>query len=221
MIAIGIPTVNLWQYLEQTIDSIKTKHEYKLLLVDNHSIDGTREKIEQYPCDHILNDTNVGVSKSWNQIISWGLAHDDCDIVFMLNNDIVLKEITIDNMVATILEEGKEAVSGLNIGSKPEMLEFFTCSEDRYNTAMNFSCFGLTRPAITRVGLFDEGFQLAYYEDNDYHHRMKLEEVDGVCDMWAPFTHYGSRTIKEGGVDHTRAFKHNQGYFLNKWGYLP
>ncbi len=86
---------------------------------------------------------------------------------------------------------------------------------------MNFSLFGLTKPTITRVGLFDEGFKLAYFEDNDYHHRMKLDDIDNSCDTWAPFAHYGSRTIKEGGVNHHSAFVANRAFFYKKWGFLP
>jgi len=70
--------------------------------------------------------------------------------------------------------------------------------------------------------LFDEGFKLAYFEDNDYYQRMKQEGIRMAGDMWAAFTHYGSRTIKEGGVKgHNEAFKRNQERFRKKWGFVP
>jgi len=223
MIYIGIPTINLQAYLEKTINSIATTQEYRLLLIDNLSTDGTREWVTSQPYDNICNPSNYGVAKSWNQIINWGMSFDNVDVIYILNNDIVLHKDALDLMTESVLTTGKEAISAVNIGSQEEQLCSYTCSVEasRYSPALNFSCFGLTPKTIKRVGLFDEGFKIAYFEDNDYHKRMQDEGIEGSCDQWAWFAHKGSRTIKEGGVDHTRAFKHNQGYFLNKWGYLP
>jgi GT2 family glycosyltransferase len=221
MIYLGIATVNLQRYLVETIESIKCKDEWRLLLIDNGSIDGTDEWIEQSGYEYILNGENKGVSTAWNQILRWGLSHKDMEAVFILNNDIHLHPDCMDWLMQAIRDEGKEAVTGVNIGNKPEMLEHTTLPELRFSPAMNFSLFGFTKPVITRVGFFDEGFKLAYFEDNDYHHRMQLEDIEGVCDMWAPFSHYGSRTIKEGGVKHNEAFEANKRYFKEKWGFLP
>jgi GT2 family glycosyltransferase len=75
---------------------------------------------------------------------------------------------------------------------------------------------------VTRVGVFDEGFKIAYFEDNDYHHRMMDEDVKAECDLWAWFSHYGSRTIKEAGIAPLHdQFNANREYFLKKWGFLP
>lgn len=221
MIFIGIPTINLLRYLEETINSIKCHDEFQLLLIDNLSIDGTREWIQQSGHEYILNPENYGVSKSWNQILHWGLSHNDCEVIFILNNDIVMHPESFDLMMESIREVGKEAISGVNIGNHPRMLETCTKPEPRYSPAMNFSCFGLTPQTIKRVGFFDEGFKLAYFEDNDYHHRMMSEDIDGSCDLWAPFSHYGSRTIREGGVKVSDAFIVNREYFRNKWGFIP
>lgn len=218
---IGIPTINLCRYLQETIDSIQWDEDYKILLIDNGSIDGTREWIQNSGHEFILNPENYGVAKSWNQILAWGFSHKDAEIVFVFNNDIHLHPECMHWLMDSVRNQGKEAVTGVNIGNKPEMLEHSTKPEPRYSPAMNFSLFGLTKPVITRVGLFDEGFKLAYFEDNDYHHRMQLDEVEGVSDLWAHFTHYGSRTIKEGGVNVSAAFANNRDYFRRKWGFVP
>ncbi len=222
MIYIGIPTVNLVNYLQETLASIKSKHDFEILLVDNGSNDGkTREWIESSGYDRILNEENVGVSKAWNQIINWGLSHNGCDIVFILNNDIVLHEMALDYMLESVFECEKDAISGVNIGNKPVMLTAWQKPIHRYSPAMNFSCFGLTAQTIKRVGLFDENFEMGYFEDNDYHQRIMVEGLDSVCDMYAQFTHYGSRTIKEGGVQHEPYFTQNREYFKRKWGFSP
>jgi len=220
-ICLGVPTVNNLRYLKETLNSIKSKHPIEILIIDNGSEDETRNWVANSEYAVILNPTNLGVSKAWNQIIYWGLSYDDCKLIFILNNDIVLHPDSMDNMIESVFEIGKEGVSGVNIGPLPSMLECTTNPESRYSPAMNFCCFGLTVKTIKRVGLFDEGFKLAYFEDNDYHHRMQLEEIDASSDLWAPFSHYGSRSIKEGGVRHHEAFRDNREYFYQKWGFIP
>lgn len=221
MLCIGIPTINNLKYLKQAVESIKTAQPWKLLIVDNLSTDGARDWIRESEYDYILNPRNYGVAPAWNQILHWGMSQEGCDLVIVLNNDIVLHENALDLMWQTINENGKEAVSGVNVGNSPLMLESCTRPAQRYSPAMNFSCFGLTPETIKRVGFFDEGFKLGYFEDNDYHHRMMLEGIDGVCDMWAFFAHYGSRTIKEAGVRHEPYFSQNRKYFKEKWGFTP
>lgn len=221
---VGTATVNNWKYLEKMCNSLQSKHEFKVLIVDNGSKEETREWVKNSGYEAIYNPTNYGVSKAWNQILMWALDHRDLKLVLVPNNDIVLHPQTLDRLMESVLVNEKGGVSGLNIGNHPSMLDTFeipTDEEHRYNPAMNFSLFGLTKPTITRVGLFDENFKLAYFEDNDYHHRMQLEDIDASCDTWAPFTHYGSRTIKEGGVNHHSAFVANKAYFYRKWGFLP
>jgi len=221
MLYCGIPSVNLKHYLIQTLESIRTSSGIKILLVDNMSTDGTREWIQQSGHEHILNPSNYGVARAWNQIIYWGMSHDDCDIIYILNNDIVLHPEAMDLMTESVMVGGKEVISGVNVGSSPSMLDGMR-PESRYSPSINFCCFGLTPKTVKRVGFFDEGFKQAYFEDNDYHCRMNLEGIDGSCDMWAQFSHYGSRTIKEGGVtNHADHFKQNKEYFRKKWGFVP
>jgi hypothetical protein len=128
----------------------------------------------------------------------------------------------MDNMVETLFENGKLGVSGVDVGRTPDTLLNTTKPEPRYSPAMNFSCFGFTIPLINKVGLFDENFEVAYFEDNDYHHRMREENIDASCDLWAPFSHYASRTVSESGIQPIHdAFRKNREYFRSKWGFVP
>ena len=119
------------------------------------------------------------------------------------------------------LHTGWAFATGLNIGSKEIQLAQFERPTIRYAPTPHFSCFALSEECYRRVGLFDTGFKVAYFEDNDYHIRMNQEGIKVCCDMWAPFVHFGSRSIKEGGVQHEPYFTQNREYFRNKWGYSP
>ena len=158
MLYIGCATVNNWRYLEEMINSLKSKHAWKLLIIDNGSKEPTLEWLATLEHEVIYNPTNLGVSKAWNQIIHWGLSFEDMKLVLIPNNDIVLHPDALDRLMESVLVNEKGGVSGLNIGNVPIMLDGFTkptTEEHRYNPSMNFSLFGLTKPTITSVGLFD------------------------------------------------------------------
>lgn len=231
MIYIGIPTVNNLRFLQETVASIKTEEEYILHIINNGSTDDTRDWLDLvyedtlgYPNRRFAYENysyNNGVSRSWNKIINAATSYPEIELIYILNNDIVLGSETLDSMLDAVRNHGRDGVSGINLGSDPKMLGAFEKPSFRWSTSFHFSCFALTPRLIKRVGLFDENFKVAYFEDNDYHHRMNQEEVMAHCDMWAPFAHYGSRSIKEGGVKHEPFFSQNREYFKNKWGFSP
>jgi O-antigen biosynthesis protein len=219
---IGVPSISLLKYLRPMAESIVSKHPWKLLVVDNASTDGTYEWATSAGFECIRNPENYGAARSWNQIITWGRSHDDCDAIYILNNDIILHRDTIDRIAETITVNHKDAATGCDIGHELQCMPIDSIlAEPRYNTSMNFSCFALSPSTIDRVGLFDENFKIAYFEDNDYHHRLMNLGLDGVCDTWAPFVHFASRTIRENIVSNAVAFDQNKAYFMSKYGFLP
>lgn len=227
MIKIGIPTHNNLRYLKETIESIKTKEEFRVLVIDNGSTDETKDylkSLEDYNSnlyEYISYNTNKGVSKAWNDIINWGFSSNNVDCVFILNNDLHLHENCIDNMVETIKTQRFTFVSACPIGGSVSQLSTFERPIIRYTPYISFACFALTWNTIKRVGLFDEGFSIAYYEDIDYLWRMRQEGIARCTDNWAYTVHYGSRTIKEGGFNHEPHFSNNRKYFKEKWNFDP
>jgi len=75
------------------------------------------------------------------------------------------------------------------------------------------------------VGEFDEGFKPAYFEDNDYHRRMKLAGMKAIVYPPALFYHFGSRTQNEasdkGAIVSGPMFDNNRKYYHGKWGGDP
>jgi GT2 family glycosyltransferase len=88
----------------------------------------------------------------------------------------------------------------------------------------DFSCFLITKECH-RWFQFDEGFQPAYHEDNDYHRRLQLAGLgDRIFGVNLPFLHYGSATIKrspEAQAAFAPKFAQCQQYYITKWGGLP
>lgn len=225
-IAICIPALNCLEYSKQTIESIQTKHDYQIIFVDNGSTDGTKEWLDTR--DDIISYKNPmvsGLAESWNLMIERGIA-EDCDLFLILNNDIVLAKNTIDNLVRKF-DTGKYImVTGVNNQSisPTDMLKYekkyVENEEDREHP--DFSCFLIGRKALDKIGWFDTGYYVAYFEDSDYHCRIALSGEKAISTVSAEYYHYASKTIQENpkmAQTIHDAFRHNKAFFIKKWGH--
>ena len=73
-------------------------------------------------------------------------------------------------------------------------------------------------------GVFDSGFQLAYFEDNDHHMRAAQAGIPCLRDQTAAFRHDCSLTIRshpELAAANQQTFPANAERFRQKWGALP
>ena len=236
-IGVVMPVHNCLKYSKETFESFKTKHPYTWIIVDNGSTDGTEEwvkelqdanlstDIAQPDVIYIKNEENSGVAKAWNQGIIEAFSQN-CDVAFVINNDLIFAEDTVDNLVDWYgLEEDRkfEFVTVFNIGDDLNMLKHYE-RQRKATPHPQFIGFLLGHRTVKRIGLFDEGYIGGYFEDNDYCARMEVEGITPVVCMDAPVMHYGSRTLKEGGLDkkaHDDQFTQNRVRFKEKWGWYP
>lgn len=73
-------------------------------------------------------------------------------------------------------------------------------------------------------GLFDTGYALGYFEDNDHHRRAQLAGIRCVRDPSAVFRHDCSLTIRTNAVvaqQNQSTFQRNAERFRAKWGGMP
>jgi GT2 family glycosyltransferase len=139
---------------------------------------------------------NLGVAASWNNIIS---SNQDAPWWAIVNHDLTFSPGDLGR-----LTEHMETVGGV------AMLG-------------TFSAFGIDRAAVDAVGLFDENFHPAYWEDNDFDYRCRLK---GVSLIALPFggAHATSSTLASNPrfQDRNRhTFSKNRDYFFAKWGGGP
>ena len=89
----------------------------------------------------------------------------------------------------------------------------------------DFCCFAVDIPVVVdRCGTFDENFFPAYFEDNDFHHRIRRAGVPDYIDTEAVVTHHGSQTQNAdpgSPVVPSHKFEENRSYFIRKWGGTP
>lgn len=226
MIYIGIPTINLADHLARAVASIECMDEHRIIVANNNPND--KEFIAWVlgvvpeNCEIITNKKNLGVAASWNQLLMAGINKGDAEIVFVLNDDIIVHPDCIDRMVETVRLHRYDAISAAMIQGKLERMQNFSTDlvDNRYNiSGMHFSCYGLTPQAVETVGLFDEKYGLSYVEDTDYFYRLEQAGVKKGCDKYAWFTHYRIRERHVG--DRRASHRRNRGYFKSKWGEHP
>lgn len=155
-----VPTLSRFDLLARLLQSEQeqTKKADNIIVIDN-----SNGNLEMTGIDDIITTHNVGVAGSWN--IGLSLLYGDKEndhLLIICNDDNLLKENAIEELVQL-------AEANPDHG-------FFA------SQGGGFSFFAL-RPtiAVNTVGYFDEGFYPAYFEDNDYHYRMKLKDVDFIC----------------------------------------
>jgi len=109
-LAICIVTLNARDHIISCLDSIfaKTRVDIDIVVVDNHSTDGTVDLIRaRFPTVKlIVNDDNYGFSRAVNQ----GLKILDARYYILLNPDVVVIEDALDRLVAFMDENPRAGI---------------------------------------------------------------------------------------------------------------
>jgi GT2 family glycosyltransferase len=238
-IGIVMPTVNNWQkFTRPMIDSIKSKHDLYFVIVDNASTDNTEVEAMKFVNDSFhykKNTENVGCSIAWNYGIRDCFINRECTYVAVFNNDVLLHPNAIDNLIDRFEKKDKDIVMVTCINVKGDCKDIpsniFTLNDMDWGKTEegehpDFSGFMMSKECWDKVGQFDEAFSEiggAYFEDSDYHRRIKLAGLKAINCPQALFYHYGSGSKMEGKftIPPNLRFESNRDYFCAKWGGLP
>ena len=174
--------------LQRMLDTIDYPIK-KLIIIDNG--DALRESAG-WPVEHVQSTkiikmpANLGVAGSWNLGIK---AAPFAPWWLIVNFDV--------EWPAGSLEAFAAQASGADIllAQSPQPWSAFALGED----------------VVQRVGLFDEGFHPAYFEDNDYELRCAIGGVK-VRHSTIPIVHHNSSTIGFFGEINNRTYSSNAEY---------
>lgn len=165
-------------------------------------------------------DENKALSAVWNEQ-SMQAFKDGCTYSLVINDDAWVFPHTIDMLIERMQETGVLLVSATNTHEQ-------AISKIEFNgnpAGLDFSCFLIHYSTFDRVGFFDENFYPAYFEDNDYHYRMKLLglEAYGLADALFYHKDNGSNTVRRLPSEENfhRHFQNSRDYFIKKWGGMP
>lgn len=199
MIVLAVPTYRAFDCLYQCL---KSAFEGELvpdyaLVIDNSG--GKAYNYVQSFCRVIYQPMpyNLGVARSWN--LAFAMFGNETLIIS--NDDVLFYPNTIKCMV-----ENKDRAHFIYPRTLPENM---------------FSLFLMSYYTWLTVGPFDQNFYPAYFEDNDYHRRMKLRNISELC-VDVEYGHVGSATIKTYSPEemerHHESFRRNERYYKQKWG---
>lgn len=221
---VALVTLN-WNRKADTLDFLASCAELRYpclytIVVDNCSSDGSPQAIAAaYPqVEQVLNPANLGFAAGMNAGIRRALA-GGADYIFLANNDTTLEPDAIDWLVAAAEEQGAGLVAPaiyyhaapqriwwLGGRLRPLLLEVrrferLPARHDPRPFAVDFitGCGMLiSRPALERIGLFDERFFM-YYEDSDFCLRAQRAGVRTLVEPRAVMYHKVAQS--SGGSD--------------------
>lgn len=178
-------------YLKGCIESLleQTVPPAEILLVDNGSHDGSAAFVAaNYPSViRLENATNLGVSRGWNQ----GIQASRGDLVAVANQDLVFRPDWLHELLAVFVRRPQAAIVGCKllypdnctlqhaggqltadtlIGSHYGYGErdLGQYDDEREVEFVTGAVMAIRRTTFDAVGLFDERFFPAYYEDVDF-----------------------------------------------------
>lgn len=214
LVTIVIPNYNNKELLDNLLISVSQALSLsQVIIVDNASQDGSARFIEEkYPeITLIKNDTNRGFARAVNQ----GIELVDTEFVFLLNNDTIIMEDTIEKLLECIQTSpdifavSSRMIQYNNRNLLDDVGDEYTImgwSKRRgYNRDISnyledgevFSaCAGAAlyrMSALEKTGLFDENFE-SYVEDMDLSFRARLSGFRAYYSSKAIVYHYGSAT---------------------------
>jgi len=191
-----VPVLNRYDLLQRMLDSVDVPVGH-LLVIDNGASEVEEAMELNIPAcvdrtTYLPMPANLGVAASWNLGVK-SFPYDDR--WFIVSNDVVF-------------EPG--ALQGLSEARSDQI----TLS----SMFPHWQAFVLGYEAVRAVGLFDEGFFPAYFEDTDYQRRAERAGVT-VVKFDVPMVHDNSSTMRADTHfinRNSNTFSNNQTHYSNK-----
>ena len=233
-----ILSYNAMDMMKECIETIREtmlKDTYEIVVVDNASTDGIRDWLQsQQDIVLICNNENSGFAKGCNQgIHAANSSHD----VLLLNNDTLLTPNAVFWLRMGLYEKEDVGVTGplSNYATNQTVVipdqtlrgymeyarKIQIPEQNPYENKFWLSGFAMLikRTALNEVGLLDENYAFANYEDSDYGIRMvKAGYKQFLCHNSFIF-HWGSVSQKKHPDKYRESMEKNGQYFKDKWGF--
>ncbi|ABX43174.1 glycosyltransferase [Lachnoclostridium phytofermentans] len=228
---------NNFESLRKCIDSIRkytTDGTYEIIVVDNHSTDGTAQWLQsQQDIRAIINTDNVGCPRGYNQAINIALG----DAVLLMNNDIIVTPNWLKNLIQCLYSADDIGAVGPITNNCPiqQLPVKYSSIEEMFEFAKTYNisnpetweerlklisfCLLIKKSAIEKIGLLDEGFTPGNFEDDDLSFSLRIARYKLMLCKDTFIHNFGYITFKDYGSQSLETFKLNQKKFEDKWGF--
>ncbi len=235
--SIIILTYNQLEYTKKCLQSIRKyteKGTYEIIIIDNHSTDGTKTYLKRQKDIKVLfNNKNAGFPKGCNQGIA--LAGKGNDIL-LLNNDTIVTPNYLANLKKALYSHPKVGAVGA-VCNQNENLQGvdFTYTDlkqmQRLAKKNNVSdstrweekvfligfCLLIKREVIQKIGRLDENYSPGYIEDNDLSLRILNLNYRLLLCHDAFIHHYLGTSFRKDLTKFYPILYKNRAYFESKW----
>ncbi|MCI1273348.1 MAG: glycosyltransferase family 2 protein [Clostridiaceae bacterium] len=213
------------------IDSLyRFTKDFDLIIVDNASTDGTKEFLTQLQTEKdnvkvIFNDKNEGYSKGNNIGLKEALK-GDYEFVGLLNNDILFTPDWLEDLERTLDSDNKIGMVSPRINDKCKLTvenyldgykKFLSKFKNNIREVVTpyFCCVLMKTEVLNKVGLFDENYTPAYFEDNDLSFRCLYLGYKCIYDN-RTFVFHNHSTSCNALKNKNEIFERNRKYFYDK-----
>lgn len=195
-VGIGIPTYNRYDLLQPFLLLYEKDFSLRDKEIPFYIIDNGNQGIEFEYSTNIIKEKNIGVAASWNLLCN--KIFETCDYALILNDDIYLGK-TKEQIKSVILKNNSKFV----------------------RATQDWCAFIIPKNIYEKVGIFDECFYPAYYEDMSYQYRMKLKGIPIIkTPLLNPFIYNSSKSLEK-DYSILEASKKNKKIYIEMWGGEP
>lgn len=238
LVSIIILNLNGKEFTKNCLEAIKKNTSYKnynVIIVDNNSNDGSREMIKSNFkwVDLLENNSNRGFSGGNNDGINYAIKRYNPDYVYLLNNDTLVEKNWLSEAVKTIQKNSATGIVGskqLNFDKKPVIssgwvnswgVKYYWGNEEKEVSWVSGAGFLVAKKVIEKVGILDEIYSPAYYEETDFEKRATKQGFKIIHCPKSIFLHKGGATSKKEVRNFSGLFYRNRFiYFIKNHGYF-
>ena len=244
-VSIVVLNFNTKTSIQTCIESIqKYTHNinYEIVVVDNGSTDGSVNILRKLNGIKLIeNKINIGVSKGWNQGIASVNSSND---IVVLNSDIIVEEGWLSKLSKVAYDDPSIGVVGCRIkglknnndhllhtgaiirrdGMGEEnkwgipLKDYGQCQINKEVQIVVGACMYFRREVLEKVGLFEEDYTPAYFEDSDM--CLKISKAGYKVFYCGEVTllHEHGATSRANNINAASLLQTNKIKFLKRWG---
>jgi len=226
----------------ESVSKFTQNINHEVVVIDNGSTDGSVEVLRKHS-DIVLieNKVNVGVSKGWNQGIR---AVNPANDIVVLNSDIVAEENWLFKLNQAAYKDPTIGLVGCRIkgtknnngdllhtgalikrdgmGEENEwgipLKDYGQCQVNRKVQIVVGACMYIKRQVLDAVGLFDEDYTPAYFEDSDMCLKVTKAGYKVFYCGEVTLLHEHGATSRANNLNATALLGTNRVKFAKKWG---